>query len=181
MFPLGNLTKDIVKKIAKSIGLEKIANKKESMGICFVGKRKNGFQDFLKEYTETKNGPIINIETYKTIGEHNGQQFWTLGQGIKMGGMKERGYVCEKDVGSNTLYVAFGESHPALFSEHFHTETPYWIDHVPDELSDRSKDQVNHCVKVELCSPIFQFFIMIQGVTKMAFFIPKIDHFFCSF
>ena len=57
MFPIGSLTKDVVKKIAKSTkGLEKFEKKKESMGICFIGKRKSGFQDFLKEYTESVTG-----------------------------------------------------------------------------------------------------------------------------
>ena len=50
--------------------------------------------------------------------------------------------MCDIDVASNTLYVCFGTDHPALFTEHFHTEKPYWIDQVPDELSNRSKDQV---------------------------------------
>ena len=61
MFPLGHITKDVVKKMASTVGLEKIAKKKESMGICFVGKRKAGFQSFLKEYTEPKTGPIVDI------------------------------------------------------------------------------------------------------------------------
>lgn len=143
MFPLGNLTKEVVKKMAVSIGLEKIANKKESMGICFVGKRKHGFQEFLKEYTEIKEGPIVDIETYKTIGKHEGVHFWTLGQKTKISGLSEKNYVCDKDMATNTLYVCRGENHPALYSEYFFTESPYWIDQAPDELSNRRKDQVS--------------------------------------
>lgn len=143
MFPIGSLTKEVVKKIAKSTkGLEKFAQKKESMGICFVGKRKSGFQEFLKEYTETKSGLIVDIEDYKTIGGHQGVHFWTIGQGAKVGGNKDRNYVCDKDKATNTLYVCKGSNHPALFSENFHTDDPYWIDQAPEELSNRSKDQV---------------------------------------
>ena len=143
MFPIGSLTKEVVKKIAKSTkGLEKFEAKKESMGICFVGKRKSGFQEFLKEYTNTKSGPIVDIESYKTIGEHHGVHFWTIGQGAKVSGKSNRTYVCEKDKATNTLYVCNGVDHPALYSENFFTDDPYWIDQAPEELSDRSKDQV---------------------------------------
>lgn len=142
MFPLGHLTKEVVKKMAFSIGLDKIANKKESMGICFVGKRKQGFQEFLKEYTETKPGPIVDIETYKEIGQHQGVHFWTLGQKTKIGGLSDKAYVADKDMKTNTLYVCMGENHPALYFEYFFTDSPYWIDRAPDELTNRRKDQV---------------------------------------
>ena len=143
MFPLGHLTKDVVKKIAQSIGLSKIASKKESMGICFVGKRRAGFQEFLKEYTQENPGPIIDIETYKEIGQHIGCHFWTLGQGMRIPGQKKRYYVCQKDMSKKAVYVCYGETHPALFCENFFTQQPYWISGIPpDELSNRSKDQV---------------------------------------
>ena len=143
MFPVGSFTKDVVKKIAIEIGLDKIANKKESMGICFVGKRKSGFQKFLQEYTEVKPGPILDIETWKNVGEHPGAHFWTLGQKAKISGLKDcKYYVCDKDLKTNTLFVCNGGEHPALYSENFFTLSPYWIDRAPDELSNRSKDQV---------------------------------------
>ena len=147
MFPIGSLTKDVVKKIAKSTkGLEKIAKKKESMGICFVGKRRDGFQEFLKEYTETAIGPIIDIETYKTIGEHEGVHLWTIGQDARLAGQKGLPYfVCDKDKTTNTVYVCKGSNHPALYCENFHTDEPYWIDHAPEELSNRSQDQTLNC------------------------------------
>ena len=149
MFPIGSLTKDVVKKIAKSKeGLDKFANKKESMGICFVGKRKTGnretgFQGLLKEYTESVPGPMVDIDSNnKVVGGHQGVHLWTIGQGTKIPSHPNRTYVCDKDKKTNTLYVCQGENHPALFSENFHTDEPYWIDQAPEELSDRSKDQV---------------------------------------
>jgi hypothetical protein len=48
MFPIGGFTKDVVKKIAETSGFEKVARKRESMGICFIGKRKTGFADFIQ-------------------------------------------------------------------------------------------------------------------------------------
>ena len=63
MFPLGDLNKDVVKKMARSIGLEWVADKKESMGICFVGKRKDGFQSFIDEYVTPSKGDFIDIDT----------------------------------------------------------------------------------------------------------------------
>ena len=75
MFPIGSLTKDVVKKIAKSTkGLEKFEKKKESMGICFIGKRKSGFQDFLKEYTESVTGKNSYVYSPK-INFYRGDTF----------------------------------------------------------------------------------------------------------
>ena len=87
-------------------------------------------------------GPIVDIENYKTIGEHQGVHLWTLGQGTKVHSQKSSTYVCDKDKTTNTLYVCKGSNHPALYCENFHTEEPYWIDHAPEELSNRSQDQV---------------------------------------
>jgi len=142
MFPLGNLTKDVVKKIAISASLEQIALKKESMGICFIGKRRNGFSDFLSEYSQPNTGQFVDIETYKVIGTHSGAQFWTIGQGIKMKSLKDKAYVVEKDMDKNIVYVCVGQDHPALYVQNFFTDNPYWIDEPPEELSNRSKDQV---------------------------------------
>ena len=96
-----------------------------------------------KEYTQEKAGPIIDIETYQEIGQHIGSHFWTLGQGVRLAGRKKRYYVCQKEVTANQVYVCLGENHPALYCENFFTQQPYWISGAPpEELSDRSKDQV---------------------------------------
>ena len=54
LFPMGNYTKDVVKKIASSVGLDWVARKKESMGICFIGKKKDGFAKFIQEYSKPR-------------------------------------------------------------------------------------------------------------------------------
>ena len=152
MFPLGHLPKIVVKEIATSIGLGKIAQKKESMGICFVGKRKvagkrkTGFQEFLKEYIPAKPGPVVNIDNQKPIGEHQGVQFYTLGQRARIKSRRpDPGFVADKDIKTNTLYVCFGHDHPALMSQHFFTGQPYWIDQIPDALSNSRKDKTLIC------------------------------------
>jgi tRNA U34 2-thiouridine synthase MnmA/TrmU len=71
IFPVGGFTKDIVKKVAASNGFEDVAKKKESMGICFIGKRKNGFQKFIAEYLEEKPGDIIDIDSGKVFATSN--------------------------------------------------------------------------------------------------------------
>lgn len=148
MFPIGNITKDVVKEISSIIGLEKIAQKRESMGICFIGKRKSGFANFLQEYIQPSPGPFIDIETYKEVGTHQGVQFYTNGQGAKIPSVrkpKRAWYVVEKDVSNNRLYVCQGYDHPSLFSDSFHTDNPYWIDRAPEALLNRSKDQTLSC------------------------------------
>ena len=134
---------DVVKKIASTIGLEKIANKRESMGICFVGKRKDGFSSFLEEYIQPCPGPFVDIETYKVVGEHTGIHNYTLGQRTKIKGQENRRFVVDKDVNSNTVYVCEWTDHPSLYSENFFTGDAHWIDEAPDELTNRSKDQVS--------------------------------------
>ena len=98
------------------------------MGICFVGKRKSGFQAFLKEYSNVNPGPIVNIEDCKQVGQHQGLQFWTIGQRLGMSGaskapIKKRCYVVDKDMATNTIYICFSKEahHPALYRKASHS------------------------------------------------------------
>lgn len=87
LFPLENMTKDEVRKIANEIHLN-VANKKDSTGICFIGER--NFKEFLKNYIPAKPGDIIDIVTHKKVGEHQGVYYYTFGQrkGLNIGGIK---------------------------------------------------------------------------------------------
>lgn len=104
LFPVGNLTKPEVKQIAARHGLD-VANKKESMGVCFVGEV--GMKDFLKEYLHPESGEIREIETNHTLGYHDGAIFYTIGQrhGLYLGGGLPY-YVVKKDLKSNIVYVS---------------------------------------------------------------------------
>lgn len=113
LFPLGNLTKPKVRAIAKKIGLITAA-KKDSQGICFLGKIPASV--FLKNYIPTRVGAIVTANG-KEIGEHNGAAFYTIGQrrGLAVGGQKMPLYVASKDVVKNTITVAEGKNSPELY------------------------------------------------------------------
>ncbi len=115
MFPLGNLLKSEVRKIASEIGLPN-AKQKDSQGICFLGKIK--MEDFLSKYIKESPGPIMTTD-YKTIGSHKGLSFYTIGQRhlrIEGLGGGEPFYVARKDKDNNALIVA-ADNHPLLFTQ----------------------------------------------------------------
>ena len=111
LFPIGEMMKPEVKKLAKEKGLHN-AYKKESMGVCFVGEV--GMKDFLKEYIDAEPGEIREIESDKVLGYHEGAVFYTIGQrhGLYLDGEKgvvNEGlpyYVVKKDVKKNIVYVS---------------------------------------------------------------------------
>jgi len=114
LFPIGHYKKSEVRELARSFKLPN-AQKKDSQGICFVGKI--NVQDFLRENIAKQPGDIIDIDTKEVLGKHEGIMFYTIGQreGIGIGGSGEPYYVVNKDLNSNTLIVAKGRKHPALF------------------------------------------------------------------
>jgi len=105
LFPLGDLLKSEVRKIAKKNGLA-TAEKEESQGVCFIGEF--NMEDFLKKYIKQKKGKVVTADG-KIIGEHNGLAFYTIGQrhGFRFGG-GEGGpyYIVKKDFKKNELIVA---------------------------------------------------------------------------
>lgn len=115
IFPLGDITKDKVREIAKKYDLV-TASKKDSTGICFIGER--NFKEFLKNYLPNQKGKIVNIETNEVLGEHIGLMYYTIGQrrGLDIGGNNERLFVVGKDLNKNILYVALGEDNEYLYS-----------------------------------------------------------------
>jgi tRNA-specific 2-thiouridylase len=129
MFPLGEMAKTEVRTLADQIGLPN-ARKKDSTGICFIGERP--FREFLNRYLPTTPGPIKTPDG-KTVGEHMGLAFFTLGQrkGIGIGGSQDGNgdawYVARKDMASNALYVAQGHEHPWLCSQHLNAIDNSWI------------------------------------------------------
>ncbi|MEZ5644938.1 MAG: tRNA 2-thiouridine(34) synthase MnmA [Burkholderiaceae bacterium] len=136
MFPVGELPKTEVRRIAAEIGLPN-AKKKDSTGICFIGERP--FRDFLNRYISKEPGPIKD-PTGRTIGQHVGLSFYTLGQrqGLGIGGVKAKGaqkggsehdpwFVARKDVDKNTLWVVQGHDHPWLLSPSLRAEDISWV------------------------------------------------------
>ena len=133
VFPVGGLLKTEVRNIAKRLAL-KTHDKKDSTGICFIGERK--FRDFLKRYLPAKPGLILTVEG-KTIGEHQGLMYYTLGQrqGLYIGGVKNQQeapwYVLKKDLITNILTVGQGQNHPMLYSQNLIAREISWINESP--------------------------------------------------
>ncbi len=113
IFPLGNMLKRDVRKIAESAGLPNFA-KKDSTGICFIGERK--FREFLNRYLPREPGEMTTPEG-KTVGNHIGLMYYTIGQrqGLEIGGEGEAWYVAGKDMEKNRLIVVQGHEHPLLY------------------------------------------------------------------
>jgi tRNA-specific 2-thiouridylase len=129
LFPIGHLPKNEVRAIAKSIGLN-VATKKDSTGICFIGKRK--FAEFMSQYIKGEPGEMVDPDG-KVIGTHQGIPFYTIGQrkGLRIGGPGEAWFVADKDVANNRILVVQGEDHPALLKQEITATAPTWIDGPP--------------------------------------------------
>lgn len=135
VFPVGDLLKPDVRKIAAEQGFGNAA-KKDSTGICFIGERK--FKDFLSRYLPAQPGNIVT-EQGKIIGEHSGLMYYTIGQrqGIGIGGQKAGSgaawYVAEKNLTSNELIVVQGQNHPLLFKSLLKASQLSWISGLPPQ------------------------------------------------
>ena len=116
LFPIGEMTKPEVRKIASEYGLL-TATKKDSTGICFIGVR--NFANFLKNYLPNMPGNIVNIETNEVMGQHIGLMYYTIGQrrGLDVGGTEERMFVVGKNLSKNILYICIGEDNEYLISD----------------------------------------------------------------
>lgn len=102
-FPLGKLTKDQVRAIAKKLNLPN-KYRKDSQGICFLGEI--SWKDFLKEHLGEKPGKFLEYETKEEIGTHDGYWFYTIGQRTGLGLSGGPWYIVEKDKESNTIYIS---------------------------------------------------------------------------
>ena len=132
LFPLGNYTKPEVRKMAEERGLTTAA-KKDSVGICFVGQI--GMREFLSQYVTTKPGDIINRQSGKAIGRHDGAIFYTLGQrhGLDVGGGLPY-YVVGKDMDKNEVYVSTDLNETSLWLKTVPLKDIHWIDTRPESV-----------------------------------------------
>lgn len=129
LFPLGNLTKHEVRALALASNLV-TAKKKDSTGICFVGKR--NFKDFLSNYLPKKVGAFETLSG-KRVGDHDGIPYYTIGQrrGLGIGGAGDPWFVVGKDVKRNVILVEQGEDHPALYSKELTATEMSWVNKPP--------------------------------------------------
>ena len=129
LFPVGELHKTEVRRIAAGIGLPN-ARKKDSTGICFIGERP--FREFLNRYLPKEPGPIKTPDG-KVVGQHIGLAFYTIGQrkgigiGGRQGGDGTAWYVAEKDLAENTLVVVQGHDAPLLLKRRLSAMDTSWV------------------------------------------------------
>ena len=134
LFPLADLDKTEVRKIAEEYGLV-TAEKKDSTGICFIGER--NFRKFLKDFIPMQEGDICDMQG-NVIGRHDGVMYYTLGQrrGLNLGGKdgydNDRWFVVKKDVKKNILYVNCGEC-DEMFSTELEATGFNWIADKPNK------------------------------------------------
>lgn len=151
IFPLGELYKTesatggtFRQKTVRQIALDENlpnASKSESMGICFVGKRR--FNSFISQYLPSVPPPgnFVDVETGEIVGQHNGSIFYTIGQGAKISGASQKWFVVgRRNVDTSTVLVCQGTHHPALYTDELLLEKNAfcWIGgSIPDPLSNR--------------------------------------------
>ncbi|HMM65723.1 MAG TPA: tRNA 2-thiouridine(34) synthase MnmA [Dokdonella sp.] len=129
LFPVGELAKPEVRRIARESGLPSHA-KKDSTGICFIGER--DIREFLGRYIPARTGPIQTPDG-TTVGEHQGAWYYTLGQrgGLGIGGRRDSNgepwYVVGKDVANNVLYAVQGNANEWLMSSRLAASSPQWV------------------------------------------------------
>jgi tRNA-specific 2-thiouridylase len=130
LMPIGEYEKPKVRELAKKYGLA-TAEKKDSQGICFVGKV--GIKEFLQQFVQTEPGNIVD-QNDKVVGEHDGALFYTIGQrhGLNVGGGLPY-YVVGKDMDKNEVYVTTDLQDERLWSSSFTLTSPHWINGEPNE------------------------------------------------
>jgi tRNA-uridine 2-sulfurtransferase len=129
LMPIGEYEKPKVRELAKKLGLA-TAEKKDSQGICFVGKV--GIREFLEQFVATEPGDIIEQNGAK-IGQHDGALFYTIGQrhGLDVGGGLPY-YVVGKDMNKNEVYVTTDLQDERLWRKELQLTDMHWINGEPD-------------------------------------------------
>lgn len=155
MFPIGNMLKSDVRRIAHEYDLS-TKDKKDSTGICFIGER--NFREFLGKYINLKPGSFKTLNG-EVVGRHTGSAYYTIGQrkGLGLGGPGEPWFVLGKDISKNIVFVERG-NHPALFSSELTASQITWVggkepSNIPISLMSkiryRQKDQECNITKIE--------------------------------
>jgi tRNA-specific 2-thiouridylase len=150
LFPLGDMTKPEVRAKAKELGLI-TAEKKDSVGICFVGQI--GIKDFLKNFVKTEPGDIVEKNSGKVVGQHDGAIFYTIGQrhGLDVGGGMPY-YVIGKDMAKNEVYVTTDINDAKLWQKSFSVTDLHWINNQIPDLKSQISVRTRHRAPLVNCS-----------------------------
>jgi tRNA-specific 2-thiouridylase len=152
LFPIGGLSKPMVREIARRAGLPN-HRRKDSTGICFIGERE--FRGFLSQYLAPNPGPVED-DAGRVVGEHRGLMYYTLGQrrGLAIGGRRDAReapwYVIGKEPSRNVLQVSQEADHPQLMSHHIAAAPFHWIRR-PSTL-EQTWARIRHRQALQRCS-----------------------------
>jgi tRNA-specific 2-thiouridylase len=124
LFPIGHLTKDEVRELAQKYDLPS-KDRKDSQGICFLGKIK--FREFVRHHVGVTYGDIIEYETGKKLGQHEGFWYHTIGQRRGLGLSGGPWYVVAKDIDKNIIYVSNKYYSPDKSRNQFYVSDCHWI------------------------------------------------------
>ena len=165
IFPIGHLQKSVVRDLAKEHGLI-TANKRDSTGICFIGKRK--FSDFIAKYMPPTKGVFKTLDG-KVVGEHNGAWFYTIGQrkGLGIGGPGDAWFVSGKDISTHDVFVVQGEDHPALLKDVIYAHDLNWL--VDDPLLHKNTCRCSAKIRYRTEDQPCEIEVLDKGVCKIKF------------
>ncbi|MET0026123.1 MAG: tRNA 2-thiouridine(34) synthase MnmA [Candidatus Thiodiazotropha sp.] len=152
-FPLGQLTKQEVRKLAEEAGFPN-HKKKDSTGICFIGERK--FREFLQRYLPATPG-LIEDPQGVVLGQHQGLMYYTLGQrqGLGIGGRKDTPeapwFVAAKDLTRNILIAVQGHDHPLLLCDEIECGQLHWVTGQAPEVGSTCLARIRHRQPLQPC------------------------------
>lgn len=155
-FPLGGMTKPEVRKKAKELGLI-TADKKDSVGICFVGEI--SIKEFLQNFITTESGNIVEKSSGITVGQHEGAIFYTIGQrhGLNVGGGMPY-YVVGKNMDKNEVYVTTDLNDSTLWQKNFTVADVHWINGQPsaEQYAKWNMQNGGLCVRTRHRAPLVE-------------------------
>lgn len=149
LFPVGSMDKKRVRSIAQQYGLA-TSEKKDSTGICFIGKR--NFKEFLGKHLAFQPGNIERLNG-EIVGRHEGVGYYTLGQrkGLAIGGPGDAWFVVAKDIRRNTVIVEQGDDHPALYSSELVATDLSWVISPPSSFPFHCKSKIRYRQEDQPC------------------------------
>lgn len=176
LFPLGDIDKSEVRRIAHELDLASVMDKKDSTGICFIGER--NFKEFLKNYIPATKGNIVDVTSKRVLGEHEGAMYYTIGQrkGLGIGGIPgevaKGWFVVDKDIKQNIVYVASGDENDYLYSVGCTVSQLNWISKKPQlnkvyqaKFRYRQVDNLVKIIKLDDEQMVLEFVSSIKAVT----------------
>ncbi|MDR3625637.1 MAG: tRNA 2-thiouridine(34) synthase MnmA [Ignavibacteriaceae bacterium] len=147
LFPIGEFPKSEVRKLAHKYQLPTM-DRRDSQGICFLGQIK--FDEFIKHHLGEIKGDIVDIDTGKKMGQHNGYYFYTIGQRSGLGLSGGPWYVVKKDVKENIIFIS-REDHSKREKDTFSVGKFNWIlEEQP--ATDNLKVKIRHGARMFNCT-----------------------------